>query len=100
MITLFLSTFSLASIEAWIIALLPTLSAVGAIIVSLIKICGYIKDMKAKYSSLQQAVEDKTELTMVKAEMQTIIAQNAVLRKELEELITATSKVKYNEQNN
>lgn len=94
---LLLSTFSLASIEAWIIALLPALTAVGTILLALYKIIRLIADMKSKYSSLEQAVNDKTELTAVKNEMNTIIQQNAVLRKELSDLITATGKVKYNE---
>lgn len=52
--------------------------------------------MKAKYSSLEQAVNDKTELTAVKNEMNTIIQQNAILRKELSDLITETRKVRNN----
>ena len=96
MITLF-TTFSLASIEAWVIALLPALTAVGTILLALYKIIKLIADMKAKYSSLEQAVNDKTELTAVKNEMNTIIQQNAILRKELSNLITATGKVKHNE---
>lgn len=96
MITLF-TTFSLASVEAWVIALMPALTAVGTILFALFKIVRYIAEMKNKYSSLEQAVNDKTELTAVKDEMNTIIQQNAVLRKEIADLITATKKVKYNE---
>ena len=93
---LLLSTFSLASIEAWVIALLPALTAVGTILLALYKIIKLIADMKAKYSSLEQAVNDKTELTAVKNEMNTIIQQNAILRKELSDLITETRKVRNN----
>lgn len=95
MMSIFLTTFSLASIEAWVIALMPALSAVGVILVSLYKIIKSIQEMKTKYKSLEEAVNDKTELTAVKNEMLTIIQQNAVLRKEMEDLITATRKVKY-----
>lgn len=95
MMSIFLTTFSLASIEAWVIALMPALSAVGVILVSLYKIIKSIQEMKTKYKSLEDAVNDKTELTAVKNEMLTIIQQNAVLRKEMEDLITATRKVKY-----
>ena len=95
MMSIFLTTFSLASIEAWVIALMPALSAVGFILVSLYKIIKSIQEMKTKYKSLEEAVNDKTELTAVKNEMLTIIQQNAVLRKEMEDLITATRKVKY-----
>lgn len=96
MITLF-TTFSLASVEAWVIALMPALTAVGAILVALFRIIKVVADMKSKYSTLEQAVNDKTELTAVKNEMNTIIQQNAVLRKEIADLITAQKKVKYNE---
>ena len=95
MMSIFLTTFSLASIEAWVIAIMPALSAVGVILVSLYKIIKSIQEMKTKYKSLEEAVNDKTELTAVKNEMLTIIQQNAVLRKEMEDLITATRKVKY-----
>lgn len=93
--SIFLTTFSLASIEAWVIAIMPALSAVGVILVSLYKIIKSIQEMKTKYKSLEEAVNDKTELTAVKNEMLTIIQQNAILRKEMEDLITATRKVKY-----
>lgn len=96
MITLF-TTFSLASVEAWVIALMPALTAVGAILLALFRIIKVVADMKSKYSTLEQAVNDKTELTAVKNEMNTIIQQNAVLRKEIADLITAQKKVKYNE---
>ena len=96
MITLF-STFSLASIEAWVIALMPALTAVGTILFALYRIVKLVADMKNKYTTLEQAVNDKTELTAVKNEMNTIIQQNAVLRKEIADLITAQKKVKYNE---
>lgn len=95
MMSIFLTTFSLASVEAWVIAIMPALSAVGVILVSLYKIIKSIKEMKTKYKSLEDAVNDKTELTAVKNEMLTIIQQNAILRKEMEDLITATRKVKY-----
>lgn len=95
MMSIFLTTFSLASIEAWVIAIMPALSAVGVILVSLYKIIKSIQEMKTKYKSLEDAVNDKTELTAVKNEMLTIIQQNAILRKEMEDLITATRKVKY-----
>ena len=100
MTTIFLTTFSLATVEAWVIALLPALTAVGTIFFSLYKICKYIAEMKSKYQSLEQAVNDKTELTAVKTEMDMIVRQTAVLQKEIADLITAQSKVKYDVSNN
>ena len=95
MITLF-TTFTFASIEAWVIALMPALTAVGAICTALYKIVKSIKEMKSKYNSLEEAVNDKTELTAVKNEMLTVIQQNAVLRNEIQSLITETRKVRNN----
>lgn len=95
MITLF-TTFTFASIEAWVIALMPALSAVGIILASLYKIVKSIQEMKSKYKSLEDAVNDKTELTAVKNEMLTVIQQNAVLRNEIQSLITETRKVRNN----
>lgn len=90
-----LTTFSLSTLQGWLTVLAPILSSVGVILFTAFKIYCWIKEMKAKYTSLEQAVQDKTELTAVKAEMATIIQQNSILRKQLEDLITATSKVKY-----
>jgi sensor histidine kinase YesM len=92
---LFIEGFSIAAIEGWLIALLPALTAIGTIFYSLYKIIKTIGSMKSEYASLKQSVEDKTELKEVKAEMSLIIKQNAVLRKELEKLITTQSGVKY-----
>ena len=68
-----LTTFSLTTLQGWVAILAPILSAVGAILFAAFKIYCWIKEMKAKYTSLEQAVQDKTELTAVKAEMNTII---------------------------
>ena len=95
MITLF-TTFTFASIEAWVIALMPALTAVGVICTALYKIVKIVQEMKAKYKSLEDAVNDKTELTAVKNEMLTVIQQNAVLRNEIQTLITETRKVRNN----
>lgn len=92
---LFTTGFSIAAVEGWLIALVPSITAIAAIIFSLIKIIRSITALKTDYENLKASVNDKTELTAVKAEMNTIIKQNGILRKELEDLITAQGKVKY-----
>lgn len=92
---LFTTGFSIAAVEGWLIALVPSITAIAAIIFSLIKIIRSITALKTDYENLKASVNDKTELTAVKAEMNTIIKQNGILRKELEDLITTQGKVKY-----
>lgn len=96
LITALFNGFSIAAIEGWLIALVPALTAVAAIVVALVKIISSITSMRHEYSSLKQSVEDKTNLEEAKAEMHTIIKQNAILREELEKLISVEGKVKYN----
>lgn len=96
MITALFNTFSIAEIEGWLIALVPAITAVAAIVVALVKIINSVSSMRCDYSALKKSVEDKTELTEAKAEMRAIIKQNAILREELEKLISVEGKVKYN----
>ena len=77
-------------IYPYLVAILPALTALGAIIAVAVKI---IKN----FADLKKSVEDKTNLEEAKSEMKVIIQQNAQLRREVSDLITAVSKVKYND---
>lgn len=77
-------------IYPYLVAILPALTALGAIIAVAVKI---IKS----FAELKKSVEDKTNLEEAKGEMKVIIQQNAQLRREVADLITAVSKVKYDD---
>lgn len=93
-------------LEAWLptiiptaAAILPSLGALFGILVSCVKL---IKDNKEqirpileKFEELRQEVKDKTDLREARAEMKQIIHDNAVLKRQLNEMITLQSKVKH-----
>lgn len=82
-----------------IISVLPSLAAIIGIVASIIKM---IKDNKAivkpvieQFEELRKEVKDKTEMTDAKETIQMLLQENASLRKEIADLITAISKIKY-----
>lgn len=77
-------------IYPYLVAALPALTAIASIIAVAIKI---IKS----FSELKKSVDDKTDLKEARAEMAVIIKQNSQLRAEIADLITAQSKVKYDD---
>lgn len=93
-------------LEAWLptiiptaAAILPSLGALFGILVSCVKL---IKDNKAQikpileqFAELRQEVKDKTDLREARQEMKQIIHDNAVLKRQMNELITAQTKVKH-----
>lgn len=88
-----------ASIYPVIVAILPSVAAVFSIFFAVIK-C--IKDNKTLvqpiidgYKELKKEVEDKTELSEVKAQMEAIMVENRQLKKEIADLISAIKKVQY-----
>lgn len=99
---LWLTIWSWVSINLPLI--IPTLSAalpsVGAIIGILCAVAKLFKDNKEQitpileqFEALRQEVRDKTELREARTEMKQIIHDNAVLKRQLNELITIQSKV-------
>lgn len=113
MITLF-GAFSIAELWALIITwlevnlpiIVPTIAAVlpslGSIIGIICAVAKLFKDNKEqikpileKFDDLRQEVRDKTELREARAEMKQIIHDNAVLKRQLNELLTLQSKVKH-----
>lgn len=96
----------LAWIEAWLPTIIPTvaaiLPAIGAlfgIIVSCAKLFRdnrkQIEPILKQFQELREEVRNKTDLREARAEMKQIIHDNAVLKRQLNELITLQSKVQH-----
>lgn len=73
-------------IYPYLVAILPAITATGAILIALIKILKAFKDLRSE-------VKDKTDITEAKNEMARIIRDNASLRKRMDKLIEIQSKV-------
>lgn len=80
----------ITEIQAYIIAAIPALTAVATILVTAYRILG-------NFRSLVKRVDDKTDLSEARTEMQQLINENKELRREVADLITEISKVKYND---
>lgn len=82
-----------------IAAVLPSLAAIFSIICACLKLIkdnsAQIKPILAQFEALRQEVKDKTDLREARQEMKQIIHDNAVLKRQLNELITAQTKVKH-----
>lgn len=70
----------------YIVAILPTLTAISTCTIICVKIIGAFK-------SLRKEVNDKTDLKEARAEMQQIIAEDRAIKRRLNKLITLESKV-------
>ena len=90
---------NLDTLYALIVAAAPAITAIIGIIAAVIK---NHKDIQAKtqpildkFDELRQEVNDKTELTEVKIQMEAIMVENRQLKQEIADLITVLKKVKY-----
>lgn len=79
-------------IYPYLVAILPAITAMGAVIVAVVKICKQFKD-------LRKEVNDKTDINDARAEMKQIISDNRALRRRLDKLITLESKVVQDDSN-
>ena len=76
------------TIQEMLIAILPSITAIGGILYAACK-------MLSKFRELIKKVDDKTDLTEAKNQMESIIAENRALRKQVADLLTEVRKIKY-----
>lgn len=76
------------TVHELIIAILPSMTAICGIIFTAIKIFSQFNDLIKK-------VDDKTDLADAKTQMEGLISENRLLRKEVADLLTEVRKVKY-----
>lgn len=76
------------TIQEMLIAILPSLTAIGGVLFTAFKIFSQFKELIKK-------VDDKTDLTEAKTQMESIIAENKALRKQVADLLTEVRKIKY-----
>lgn len=78
-------------IYPYLVAILPAITAMGAVILAVVKICKQFKD-------LRKEVNDKTDLKEARAEMKQIISEDRALKRRLDKLITIEGKVMQDDQ--
>lgn len=78
----------MTTIQEMLIAILPSLTAIGGVLFTAGKIFSQFKELIKK-------VDDKTDLADAKTEMESIIAENRALRKQVADLLTEVRKIKY-----
>ena len=76
------------TIQEMLIAILPSITAIGGILYAACK-------MLSQFKELIKKVDDKTDLTEAKTQMESIIAENRALRKQVADLLTEVRKIKY-----
>lgn len=76
------------NIQELLIAILPSLTAIGGVLFTAMKIFSRFKELIKK-------VDDKTDLADAKAEMESLIAENKALRRQVADIITEVRKIKY-----
>lgn len=76
------------NIQELLIAVLPSLTAIGGVLFTAMKIFSQFKELIKK-------VDDKTDLADAKTEMESLIAENKALRKQVADVITEVRKIKY-----
>ena len=76
------------NIQELLIAILPSLTAIGGVLFTAMKILSQFKNLIKK-------VDDKTDLADAKAEMESLIAENRALRRQVADIITEVRKIKY-----
>ena len=75
------------NIQELLIAILPSLTAIGGVLFTAMKIFSQFKELIKK-------VDDKTDLADAKTEMESLIAENKALRKQVADVITEVRKIK------
>ena len=76
------------NIQELLIAILPSLTAIGGVLFTAMKIFSQFKELIKK-------VDDKTDLADAKSEMESLIAENRELRRQVADIITEVRKIKY-----
>lgn len=76
------------TIQELLIAILPSLTAVGGAVYTVYKILSQFKMLISK-------VDDKTDLKEAKTQMESIISENRALRKQVADLLTEVRKIRY-----
>ena len=76
------------NIQELLIAILPALTAIGGVLFTAMKIFSQFKELIKK-------VDDKTDLADAKTEMESLIAENKALRKQVADILTEVRKIKY-----
>lgn len=74
-------------IYPYIVAFLPSLTAMATCVITVVRICAAFKD-------LRKDVNDKTDLKEARAEMKQIIMEDRALKRRLDKLIEIEGKVK------
>ena len=76
------------NIQELLIAILPSLTAIGGVLFTAMKIFSQFKELIKK-------VDDKTDLADAKTELESLIAENKALRKQVADILTEVRKIKY-----
>lgn len=76
------------NIQELLIAILPSLTAIGGVLFTAMKIFSQFKELIKK-------VDDKTDLADAKTEMESLIAENKSLRRQVADILTEVRKIKY-----
>lgn len=80
-------------------AYVPMITAVVTIICSIVKAAKdnkqVVKPVLEQFDALRQEVKDKTEMTEAKEQIKNLLIQNEILQKQVADLITEMSRVKY-----
>ena len=76
------------NIQELLIAILPSLTAIGGVLFTAMK-------MFSRFKELIKKVDDKTDLADAKSEMESLIAENRELRRQVADIITEVRKIKY-----
>lgn len=81
------------TIQELLIAILPSLTAVGGAVFTVYKILSQFKMLISK-------VDDKTDLADAKAQMEGLISENRALRRQIADILTEVRKIKYEYEDN
>ena len=76
------------TIQEMLIAILPSITAIGGVLFTAYKIL-------SQFNGLIKKVDDKTDLNEAKTQMESLIAENRALRKQVADLLTEVRKIKY-----
>ena len=76
------------TIQEMLIAILPSITAIGGVLFTAYKIF-------SQFNTLIKKVDDKTDLADAKTQMESLIAENRALRKQVADLLTEVRKIKY-----
>ena len=76
------------TIQEMLIAILPSITAIGGVLFTAYKIF-------SRFNMLIKKVDDKTDLNEAKTQMESLIAENRALRKQVADLLTEIRKIKY-----